>query len=608
MSALPTYRLYTNQKDDTQEVSFDEEPSSPTWHHRPVTKGVSKSMALSTRKDGKVKTVFAVDHEDEDDHNPADDDDSSSRGLWNADVIDLAALKPVNAVHMFEHPVELARPNGFQWNPTFPTVDLMINDGDEGNKAKIRQLNTEDGKEDATQTTWMSNLFPGFLQHAEKKDVTAYPMPDLADIKGWSSPFPGEPRICTKLRHLELCFTFTESHADFADKLAAGDGLYKINISPQQIRRMLKVKLAKQGQHKRYHFLPHQITLDAEFSNFKVPMDKLLVTGHVSNKARDGQWVIWTTGAGVSNQPEGKMKEDVIFNGKTYSVIPPGRRCSTPSAPRALYVAEKCVNDPDFHRWIGFDYTKFDKIISQSEGDYVEVDLPDVEATNLSHEQLLAWFVLDEYPYFRVLTETGGKFQVTFDKANSAADKKLHLPFVKSLTTESKPQYAIRIFKPVLKHQIEEKKRAYHRDSILMNVDEGITLILRPLQGSEGAKEYQQLAKDARTRFCGDSNVSYTAILTLTFEDYEDEQDKKKNEAKQSNGTQEQRSEGTHEKQYQALLEAMYEKMMMNDRTRRDFLSQAGRMGMGVGAGTHYDPFMHSQPSSYYGSSTNSRR
>jgi hypothetical protein len=191
--------------------------------------------------------------------------------------------------------------------------------------------------------------------------------------------------------------------------------------------------------------------------------------------------------------------------------------------PRAIYLAPSSVNDPEIHRWLTADYKKMEEFIDQPEfkdTKHVDVPLPDPQALTLSDDMLLTWFVLDELPYLRMLVEEGGECHEAFKvHIRTISKDKLFIPFLKE---DSK--YYLRVFKPALQRLIRSKKERFDRDLILMNANEGITLLLRPLAGNRGIEQYKNMARRDCTGVAqSDKHVHFMPRLTMTFEDYVDE-------------------------------------------------------------------------------------
>jgi hypothetical protein len=158
--------------------------------------------------------------------------------------------------------------------------------------------------------------------------------------------------------------------------------------------------------------------------------------------------------------------------------------------------------------------------------DYVLIDLPPPDGGSIfTAEMIPAWFVLDELPTLRLLVEEGGKFYK--DKEFEAAmdtSKMMHDKwFVPNRNGDTGP-YHIRILKKAFKYIVDQKQEKYGRDNMLMNLNEGISLILKPLNGSNGVQLYQEMAaKDALGVGRRDEHVQYSVRFNITCEDYSDE-------------------------------------------------------------------------------------
>lgn len=448
--------------------------------------------------------------------------DGTDRGLWEADVLDMMKQNKTNVVPLFPSPVCLTKPTQFQWNPTTPVIDLPGCD--------VKKLNGGQG--------WAQCLFNGWTPGAKLKEKIP-----LNQMRPFRSPFPGTVRVPTTISHTTLSFDIAQdyTHTAFAAKLKDDktDGCIPLTISDKQLRHLFGGK--RMNPKASHHFLPHQITLTSIDSNFKVAMDMLLVSGHHDKKS----YVTWMTGEGLSNSADVHR----LFRGKTYCPIPGGEyHADYSSNPRAVYLAENCVNEPEFHRWIGFIYERFTEQMKKFEHlvtdeNVVIIPLPHVDDNVFSMDMCLTWFVLEELGILRILVEEGGQYHTAFKNAMAAYEKAARTlgkfdpsdaetfyftptydPSVLPDDDRGDKRYFIRVFKPALLKLIEDKKSRYNRDKLLLNANEGITLLLRPLAGKAGAECYEKIAhKDQQGVADRDDHVHFNVRLTVTFEDYVDE-------------------------------------------------------------------------------------
>jgi len=224
--------------------------------------------------------------------------------------------------------------------------------------------------------------------------------------------------------------------------------------------------------------------------------------------------------------------------GVVYHAIPAGQRCfhgSMQMEPEILYQADmSTMNSSEFPRYINFDWAEFDNLLATKTHPSYSALLYEFEWDNsvvkFDDTQICQWFfqeeklALDQVFDDGVDEKSGGLRLIlneTYQDKLKAIPKDvregLHIPY----QIEGAGPYKVNVIKSRFDEIIADNKKRFDRNRFVMDITDGITLCLKPLEVLENATaDYEKrngaiCNNDRLTDF-----VDYTLKAQMIYEDF----------------------------------------------------------------------------------------